>query len=467
MEALESSGKGFQAHPDSKIGCESVTLLHTDCKNKTVSQPLLLMLSIALALAALAALVACGRPDQPPAQPAPQQDQGNDAVVLSDGTIATPTAMPLAPRPEAVPEDLAVIWEAYNIIREDYVNQSKVDPDVLSAAAVSAMVKALEDRHSSYISAETFRLETQNFQGKFSGIGAQVGHSPDGSRLIIIAPLPDTPAERAGIRAGDLIMAVDGESAEGWSILEGVNRIRGPNGEPVTLTVRHVGDIYDVDITIVRGTIEQPSVTSRHLEDTQFGVVKISIFTAETIHEVRDAIEELLDGGAKGIAIDLRQNPGGLLTSTVDIASEFLEDGGLVTYELDAKGNRQDWKVRSGGRYPDLPLAVIVDEFSASGSEVLAGALQDHGRAVVIGASSFGKGSVNLLRELSNGGGLYLTTGHWYTPNGRLLEGHGVSPDVVVESPSAASIRDAEFEDTQMSAAIKQLEFQTGLSGPG
>ncbi len=405
-------------------------------------------------------------PEQEDVGDVPEQDEGNGPLVLDDGTVATPTAVPVAPLPEVVPDGLEIIWEAYNVIVQDYVDQTKVDPAVLSEAAVRAMVDALEDLHSSYVSPETFKLEAQNFQGKFSGIGAQVGHSPDGSRLIIIAPLPDTPAEKAGIRAGDLIMAVNGEDAEGWSILEGVNKIRGPEGEPVTLTVRHVGDIYDTDITIVRGTIEQPSVTSRLLEDTQFGAIKMTFFTAETVNEMREEIDGLLDEGAKGVVLDLRQNPGGLLSSTVDIASEFLSDG-LVTYELDGKGNRQDWRVKSGGRYKEIPLVVVVDEFSASGSEVLAGALQDHGRAVIIGTNSFGKGSVNLLRTLSNGGGIYLTNGHWYTPNGRLLETHGVTPDVVVEFPSNASSRDADFEDVQMSAAIKQLEFQTGLSGPG
>ncbi len=431
-----------------------------------------LLLSLLIGLAASAA-VACsssgdGGQEQVVLDPAALSGESNsastlvEATVLADGTIATPTAIPAAPLPEVVPDGLEVIWEAYNIIVNDYVDQSKVDPMVLAEAAVDAMVEALEDSHSSYIRPETFRLETQSFQGKFSGIGAQVDQSPDGQRLIIVAPLPNTPAERAGIRAGDLIMAVNGEDTEGWSILDGVNKIRGPEGEPVTLTVRHVGELYGVDITIIRGTIEQPSVTSRLLEETDFGTVKINTFTAETHQELREEIDDLLAQGVRGIVMDLRQNPGGLLTSTVDIASDFLTDG-LVTYELNGRNERRDWHVKPNGKFPDIPLVLLVDEFSASGSEVLAGALQDHSRSVIIGTNSFGKGSVNLLRELSNGGGVYLTTGRWYTPHGRQLEDLGVTPDVVVEFPDATSLRDSDFEDVQMSAAIEQLEFQTGV----
>ena len=386
-----------------------------------------------------------------------------EATVLPDGTIATPTAVPVAPQPEVVPDGLEIIWEAYNFIINDYVDQDEVDPAVLAEAAVDAMVEALDDNHSSYVGPETFKLSSQSFDGKFSGIGAQVAQSPDGKRIIIVAPLPNTPAEKAGIRAGDLIMAVNGEDTEGWSVLDGVNKIRGPEGEPVILTVRHVGELYGVDITIVRGTIDQPSVTSRLLDETDFGVAKISIFTAETHQELREAIDDLVAQGVQGVVIDLRQNPGGLLSSTVDIASDFLTDG-LVTYELNGRNERREWHVKPNGRFPDLPLVILVDEFSASGSEVLAGALQDHGRAVIIGTTSFGKGTVNLLRELSNGGGVYLVTGRWYTPYGRQLEEEGITPDVVVEFPDSASARDTDFEDVQMSAAVEQLEFQTGLS---
>ena len=434
---------------------------------KLIFRKLLPLLFVALAASAA---VACSQPSQEVQYPEGFNPESSadtaaestlvEATVLPDGTIATPTPVPVAPLPEVVPDGLEIIWEAYNFIINEYVDQEKVDPGVLAEAAVEAMVEALEDNHSSYVEPETFKLSSSSFDGKFSGIGAQVAQSPDGKRIVIVAPLPNTPAEKAGIRPGDLILAVNGEDTEGWSVLDGVNKIRGPEGEPVTLTVRHVGELYGVDITIIRGTIDQPSVTSRLLDETDFGVVKISTFTAETHQELREAIDDLVAQGVQGVVMDLRQNPGGLLSSTVDIASDFL-NGGLVTYELNGRNERREWRAKPNPKFPDLPLVILVDEFSASGSEVLAGALQDHGRAVVIGTTSFGKGTVNLLRELSNGGGVYLVTGRWYTPLGRQLEEEGITPDVIVEFPDAATARDTDFEDVQMSAAIEQLGFQT------
>jgi carboxyl-terminal processing protease len=280
--------------------------------------------------------------------------------------------------------------------------------------------------------------------------------------VIITKPLPNSPAEKAGIRAGDRILAVDGEDAIEWSVLEAVNKIRGEEGTDVILTVEHVGSLDPVDITITRGIIDDPSVVSRDVPDTDYGRIRISQFTAETPNEVRKLVQEFIDDGAKGIILDLRGNPGGLLSSTVDVASEFLTDG-LVTYEVDSRGQREDWKVKSGGHFPDIPLVTLVDSFSASGSEVLTGALQDHGRTVAIGTTTFGKGSVNLLRGLSNGGGVYLTIGRWFTPNGRVIEEIGIEPDVVVEaadSVGGSNPQTSEFSDPQIEAAIKQLDFQ-------
>jgi carboxyl-terminal processing protease len=410
------------------------------------------LLLFILQIVAIAA-VACGGSDS--------DDSGGQRVILPDGTVATPTPLPRSELPEGAPEDLQIIWEAYNLLLREYVDQGQVNPDVLTEAAVQGMLEALGDRYTAYIDPETFAIERQSFQGNFEGIGAQVEMAADGAYVIIAAPIEGSPAQAAGVRAGDKILAVDGVNAAGWSVVDAVNRIRGPKGTPVTLTVEHVGTATPVDITIVRDTIDQPSVTARMLnpEDGPYGVVRISQFTAESPREVREGVQSLLDQGAPGIVIDLRGNPGGLLTATVDVASEFLTSG-LVTYEIDGAGRRDDWPVRAGGRFPDVPLVVLVDGFSASGSEVLAGALQDHRRALIIGTPTFGKGSVNLLRQLSNGGGVYLTIARWYTPNGRLIENEGVQPDVVVAFPPGN--QSTITEDVQMTAAIKQLDFQTG-----
>ena len=383
-------------------------------------------------------------------------------VILSDGTQATPTAQPIADEPAAVPDGLQIVWEAYSILSREYVLPEKIDPDLLAEAAVIGMLEALNDRYTSYISPSTFKIDQQGFQGNFGGIGAQVEASPDRRGVIITRPLPNTPAERAGIRAGDRILAVDGVDALGWSVLEAVNKIRGEKGTPVTLTVEHVGSLDPVDITIIRDTIDDPSVMVIDVPDTKYGRIRISQFTAQTSRELRQGVQKLIDNGTEGIILDLRGNPGGLLSATVDVASEFLTDG-LVTYEVDSKGKKDEWKVKKGGNFPKIPMVTLVDNFSASGSEVLAGALQDQGRSVVIGTNTFGKGSVNLLRGLSNGGGVYLTIGHWFTPNGRLIEEVGVEPDVIVEFDAealGANPQTNEGGDPQVEAAIKQLDFQ-------
>ena len=383
-------------------------------------------------------------------------------VILADGTVPTATPQPIADEPAAVPDGLGIVWETYSILVREYVIREKVDPDVLAEAAVIGMLNALDDRYTAYIPPSTFKIDQAGFQGKFGGIGAQVEAAPDRKGVIITRPLPNTPAEKAGIKAGDRILAVDGVDATGWSVLEAVNVIRGENGTPVILTVMHVGSLDPVDITIIRGTIEETSVTLRQVTDTPYGRIRITQFTAETAREVREGVQELIDGGAKGIILDLRGNPGGLLSATVDVASEFLT-AGLVTYEVNSRGNREDWEVKKGGRFPDIPLVTLVDNFSASGSEVLTGALQDHGRSIVIGTNTFGKGSVNLLRGLSNGGGVYLTIGRWFTPNGRLIEEIGIDPDVVIEfdlDNLGNNPQTSEAGDPQIEAAIKQLDFQ-------
>ena len=383
-------------------------------------------------------------------------------LTLSDGTQATPTAQPIADEPVAVPDGLQIVWEAYSILSREYVIPEKIDPDLLAEAAVIGMLEALDDRYTSYISPSTFKIDQQGFQGNFGGIGAQVEASPDRRGVIITRPLPNTPAEKAGIRAGDRILAVDGVDALEWSVLEAVNKIRGEKGTPVTLTVEHVGSLDPVDITIIRGTIDDPSVMVIEVPDTNYGRIRISQFTAQTSRELRKGMQQLVDNGAKGIILDLRGNPGGLLSATVDVASEFLTDG-LVTYEVDSRGKKDEWKVKKGGQFPEIPMVTLVDNFSASGSEVLSGALQDQGRSVIIGTNTFGKGSVNLLRGLSNGGGVYLTIGRWFTPNGRLIEDVGVEPDVVVEfdvEALGANPQTNEGGDPQVEAAIKQLDFQ-------
>ncbi|MBF8268079.1 MAG: hypothetical protein HW388_1587, partial [Dehalococcoidia bacterium] len=301
--------------------------------------------------------------------------------------------------------------------------------DILTEAAIDGMLKALGDPYSAYLSPHEYDMTMGDIEGQFEGIGAVVGLRE--GRIIIVAPLPDTPAEREGILPGDVILEVDGASTEGWSLTETVLKIRGLKGTTVRLRVQHENAPESTYVDIVRGVIKLESVQWRMLPGG-IAYVSISGFTESTNESLADALGEMKEQGAVGMVLDLRDNPGGLLSTTVEVASQFLREG-LVLYSIDGDGKRVDYPVEKGGSTPDTPLVVLVNGLSASGSEVLAAALQDHGRAVLIGTTTFGKGSVNTPKLLGNGSGLFFTIARWYSPDGRLIEGKGLEPDIWVE----------------------------------
>ena len=371
--------------------------------------------------------------------------------------------LPNAELPDAVPEDIAIIWEAFQVINNEYFDHSAVDPEAMSEEAVRAFVETLGDPHTAYVSPEAFELSRDDLAGSFFGIGATVSADPDGTGVIITKPHRNSPAEKAGVKVGDRIVAVDGEDATEWTVTEAVLKIRGERGRPVVLTILHAGETEPVEITIIRDRVELESVTSRMIPETSYGELNIEQFTNETAGEIREHIVEMLEQGATAIVIDLRNNPGGLLGATLDSTSEFIADG-LLAYEVDRNGSRRDFAAHGQPTFPNLPITVLVNGYSGSGAELFAGALQDHGRAVLIGTQTFGKGSVNITRRLSNGGGINVTIRRWYTPLGNVIEGVGLTPDVIVEFPENVSERDVDFVDPQLDAAIRQLEFQTRVT---
>ena len=272
-----------------------------------------------------------------------------------------------------------------------------------------------------------------------------------------MSPIPGGPAEAAGIRPGDIILEVDGESIEGLSLLEAVSKIRGPKGSIVALLVKHLGALDPVLLSIKRGVIPLVSVISRSQPGDRFAHIRITNFYPNTSDALRETILKAVEDGAQGIILDVRDNDGGTLDSVVDIASLFLDvEDDLVLYVEKGDGTRTNWRVRDMGIAKGIPMVVLVNERSASSSEVLAGALQDHDRATVVGTTTFGKGSVNILRTLSNGGGLYITIAHWYTPLGRLIQGEGLTPDieVVERDPREADVQ-------QLRRAFEELEQKT------
>ena len=354
--------------------------------------------------------------------------------------------------------------------------ENKLNPEVLSQVAIEAMLETLGDPYTSYLDPDEYKLYAEDSQGKFQGIGARVDLVD--SRLTIIEPLPNTPAERAGIEAGDMILEVDGVSTEGWRLIESVIKIRGPEGTSVRLLIQRQNVPEPVLVEIVRSVIQLDSLRWEMLPG-KVAYVGITSFADNTDEILADALKEIKKLDAQGIILDVRNNLGGFLSTTVNVASQFLKDG-LVLYSIDGDGDKTDYVVKPGGLAQDIPLVVLVNQFSASGSEVLSGALQDHERAILIGTTTFGKGSVNLPKRLSNGSGLYFTIGRWYSPNGRLIEGDGLEPDIFVragciddENPQLeitpepgvqVRVGCTDGEDPQLERALDYLEAQVSAT---
>ena len=329
-----------------------------------------------------------------------------------------------------LPQDLSKLGEAYGILLDEHVDHEVIQPNELVDGAIRGLLASLEDPHASYLTAEQHAREQEGYRGFFEGIGARVTLTDAG--LTVIAPIPGAPAEEAGIRAGDIILAVDGERIDHLTLIEAVNLIRGPGGTDVTLLVRHVNSVENVSITVTRGRIPIDSTAFRMLDDG-IGHLWLYSFSDTTEEEVLAALEEFRDSDGRGLLLDLRNNPGGLLASVVEVTDLFL-DGGPILYEIDARGDRIDHEADRGGDAREIPLAVLVNQFSASASEIMAGAIKVNDRAPVVGVTTFGKGSVNITRELSDGSAIYFSIRRWYLPDGTQIEGHGVTPHIQVES---------------------------------
>ena len=348
--------------------------------------------------------------------------------------------------------------EAYEVFAYAYTRPADERLDVydLNIAAIRGMVGALADPYTAYLSRDDLRLDQSDLEGSFHGIGAYVGTNSEGYP-IIISPMENSPAEAAGILAGDIILEIDGVEANTISLQESILRIRGPEGTPVELMIKHLLKHEPELVVIVRGNIPIDSVYMEALDDDIYRI-RINLFTRRTPSETAAYLEEAITDGARGIILDVRQNPGGLLRETVEVADLFLDDG-LVLIEMERDGTRTDWNATSGGVALDVPLAVLVDAHSASGAEVLAGALQDRGRAQLIGMPTFGKGSVTRLNPLTDGSGLYVTFARWFTPDGDVIEGFGIEPDILVSFTEADL---AAQKDVQLEAAVEHL---LGISG--
>ena len=318
--------------------------------------------------------------------------------------------------------DLSRVVEAWDTITGHYVDPSKIDQNALAEAAIKGMMGYVNDPYSAYLDAQGFIALQNNFEGSYIGIGAEM--AVRSGAIIILTVYPDSPAARAGIIPGDQVTSIDGKSTAGLTIAEVTPLIRGAAGTTVAISIRRGGAQFSFNVT--REKISPPSATL-----TMAGTIahiQISSFTQHADEDMLPIIQQIAANGATGIVLDLRGNPGGLVTTVINIASYFITDGVVLTIR-DRDGHTTTYKVVKQSINTSLPMVVLVDGFSASGSEVLSGALQDHHRAIIAGAQTFGKGSVDQLYELPGGTGIYLTIARWLTPDGHLIEGQGITPD--------------------------------------
>ncbi len=321
-------------------------------------------------------------------------------------------------------QGMGLVEQAWTVLFDNYVEPDKLDATTLSRAAIKGIVEELDDPYTYYLAPEVARLGMSNLEGKFDGIGATVAVKDE--KITIVAPIPGSPAAEAGIKPGDVILEINGQSTEGMTLTEAVLLIRGLKGTPVTLLVRHEDQDETEEIEIIRDEIKLTSVNFEMKGDIAHLV--ITHFSERTDEELAEALQSIGEQGATGIILDLRSNPGGLLESVVDVASYFLSDG-IVVKVRDNEEKITVRNVRGGREVTDLPVVVLVNEHSASGSEVLAGALQDRSRATIAGSTTFGKGSVNIVQPLGDGSSMSITVARWLTPNGHLIEGKGLVPD--------------------------------------
>ncbi len=364
-------------------------------------------------------------------------DPAGDETVATPAATATPEA-PVTPGVRSTEVDFGVLAEIYGILEDDFVEPDRINDVQLYEGAIDGLFSSLNDPHSTYIDPTTYSISRTDLSGTFQGIGATVSRQED--EIVIVRPFDGSPAELAGVRAGDVILEVNGESAIGWTVDRAVLTIRGPRGTTVTLKVRHSDGTEEV-VDIVRDRIEVDSINrippGGVLRDadgndvTDLGYIRIAQFTERTPDELQDMIESIEADGVQGLILDVRGNPGGLLAETVEVTDLFLDEG-VIIVQVDRDSNERIAEARPG-QVTQLPIVIVQDEQSASGSELLAVALQEHGRATIVGARSFGKGTVNSVRELSDGGAIYISIARYLSPNRNQIEGLGVIPDVPVE----------------------------------
>ena len=349
--------------------------------------------------------------------------------------------------------EFGVFWEAWHLVEGNFFG-SLPEMNQVTWGAIRGALDVLDDPHTTFLEPKPRQREKEDLSGRFGGIGAYVSQAEDGS--IVLDPMPDLPAEQAGIQEGDAVIQVDDtEVTPEMTVDDVVTLVRGKVGTIVRLTLRREGATEPVVVEIERQEIPSPSVEWRMLEEAEgTGYIRIMLFSGRTAKELKEALEELKDLGMSQLVVDLRGNGGGLFDAAIDVSSRFLGEG-VVVYQVERDGEEQAYRVTGGATFEEPQVVLLVDGGTASASEIVAGALQDHQRATLIGQKTYGKGSVQQVFDLSDGSSVHITSAKFLTPNRRQIDGEGLMPDLeVVISDDDRS----EGRDTQLERAIEYLE---------
>lgn len=372
-------------------------------------------------------------------------------------------------------EELKIFTDVLNKVKKLYVEE--VDTDELIQEAIKGMMKKL-DPHSALLTPKAYQEMQVDTKGKFEGLGIVIAIKEE--VLTVISPIDDTPAFKAGIKEGDKILKIDTESTKGITLMEAVGKLRGPKGTKVTITIMRDEFTEPRDFSITRDVIKIPSIKSKLMEDG-YGYIRITQYQERTNQDLIKALRELESspGGLKALVLDLRRNPGGLLEQAAKVADCFLDSGLIVSTKGRTSSSNLDFVAHRENSHSEYPMVVLVNKGTASGSEIVAGALQDNGRAVIMGTKTFGKGSVQTIFPLGEGLGLRLTTAKWYTPKGTSIHDEGITPDIIIEVPRPASpakeVKEEneeeveeeteEIEDYQLDKALEYLKTYVKMSG--
>lgn len=342
-------------------------------------------------------------------------------------------------------------WEAWELVHKQYLDQP-VDDVLLMQGAIRGMLDSLGDEHTGYMDPQEYQQANAPLEGEYDGIGAWV--DTNGELLTVVTPMPGSPAEEVGLKPGDQVIAVDGEDVIGVDPNLVLRRVLGPAGTVVVLTVQREGSAEPLIFEITRAKITIPSVVSE-MKDGNIAYLQLTSFGEKTTADMKEALASLLEQNPKGLILDLRYNGGGFLVTAVEVVSQFIEGGQVVMYEVYGDGSRDTYKSLPGGLATSIPMVILVNEGSASASEITAGALQDYGRATLVGTQTFGKGSVQIWTDLQdNQGAVRITVARWLTPKERQIHEVGLTPDVIVEITQEDVDAD---RDPQLEKAIEIL----------